>query len=144
MIKLLQSLKLLFILLIAINLCSCNNDDDSNATCDGMTECTDVFVTFTVSIKDQNQNPVALDAFEVINIENGNTVTEPISEATLARARELGIYPLVSDGSLEANEERQIQFRGFINDEEVINNDYTVTADCCHLSSVSGNLELTL
>ncbi|WP_162819925.1 hypothetical protein [Kordia sp. SMS9] len=59
-------------------------------------------------------------------------------------AQQLGQYPLLDDGSLEANQERQVQFKGFINNQEVISSTYTVSTDCCHINLVSGTVELTL
>ncbi|WP_046746166.1 hypothetical protein [Kordia zhangzhouensis] len=130
----------LFIITIPI---SCNNDDDSNSDC-GNVVCTLEFRTIVISIKDQNQNPVALDSFEVINIENNDDMTILLSTSEFEMAQQFGQYPLLNDTSLEVNQEREIQFKGFINNQEVISSIYTVSTDCCHISLVSGTLELTL
>ncbi len=128
-------------LLLTMTQISCNSDDDSDCR---NTICTTEFVTITVFVKDQDQQPVALDSFKVINIENGTDMTISLSQSELEMSQQSGQYPLVNDGSLEANEKRQIQFKGFINNQEVISSSYTVSDDCCHIDVITGNLQLTL
>ncbi|MEM9076877.1 MAG: hypothetical protein AAGC43_07550 [Bacteroidota bacterium] len=126
---------------------SCSSDDDAdgdtNAQCNGAI-CTAIFIQINVSVVDQDQNPVALDTFTVTNLANGEDMTISLSDAEMANARETGRYPLTQDGVLDLNEARRIQFRGFINNEEVVSSDYTVSTDCCHVGLDSGNLELSL
>jgi len=127
---------------LAIFQLSCNGDD-SNSDCKSV-NCTDVFITINVSIKDQNQNPVALDSFEVTNLKNGTDLTISLSPSKLVMAQQLGQYPLVTDGTVNENQELELQFKGFINNQEVVISNYTVGADCCHVFLVSGDLELVL
>lgn len=122
---------------------SCDSSDDSNSECEEAI-CTAIFVTIMVAITDENQNPILLDSFEVINQENGNAITTSFSASELAGAKELGRYPLIEDGMLGVNQERQLLFRGFIGNQEVITSNYTVGTDCCHVGLVSGDLELIL
>ncbi|WP_435622917.1 hypothetical protein [Flagellimonas sp.] len=125
---------------------SCNNDDDTNddmnAQCEG-TVCTAIFIRINVSVTDMNQNPVALDSFTVTDLGSGNDMTIALSAQELAEAQQTGLYPLTQDGVLDLNEARRIQFRGFVNDEEVVSGDYTVSTDCCHVGLDSGDLELS-
>ena len=134
-------------LFLSLGQTSCNNDDDTNddvnAQCEG-TICTAIFIRINVSVSDMNQNPVALDSFTVTDLANGNDITVTLSAQELTEAQETGLYPLTQDGVLDLNEARQIQFRGFINDQEVVSSDYTVSTDCCHVGLDSGDLELTL
>ena len=37
-----------------------------------------------------------------------------------------------------------ITFKGYISNEEVINEEFVVGADCCHVSLISGNTEIIL
>jgi hypothetical protein len=143
MIQSLRPFLIIISLFIAIILISCNNDDDSNSDCENVS-CTLEFRTIVISIKDQNQNPVALDSFEVINIENNDDMTILLSASGFEMAQQFGQYPLLDDGSLGVNREREVQFKGFINNQEVISSIYTVSTDCCHINLVSGTLELTL
>jgi hypothetical protein len=132
--------------LFAILLMSCNSDENNDiliSDCTNVT-CTELFMTIILSIEDQNQNPVALDSFEVLNLDNGFEITIPLSPSELVLAQELGKYPLVADGDIEIDQELQLQFRGFINNQEVINSNYTTSADCCHVILISGELQLVL
>ncbi len=125
---------------------SCNSDDDNdnaNAQCED-TFCTDIFIRLNVSVTDQNQNPVALDSFTVTNLANGNDMTITLSDTEFANAQDTGLYPLTQDGILDTNQERQLQFKGFINDQEVVSGDYIVSTDCCHIGLDTGDLELSL
>ncbi len=144
MIKSLKPFIVVLFLIIATILASCNNnDDDSNSGCEN-TVCTEEFRTIIVTIKDQSQNSVVLDSFKVINIENGDDMTVLLSSSELEMAQQSGQYPLLNDSSLEINQERKVQFKGFINNQEVINSTYTVSTNCCHINLVSGVLDLTL
>lgn len=127
---------------------SCSSDDDSvnediNAQCENAI-CTKIFVRINVKVTDQNQNPVALDAFTVTNLANGQDMTVTLSDSERNASRETGLYPLTEDGILDLNEARRIQFSGFINNQEVVSGEYTVSTDCCHVGLDAGDLELTL
>ncbi|MBC7000719.1 hypothetical protein [Cytophaga sp. FL35] len=133
---------LLLLPLIAATLfVSCSNHDDSDQDC-GQVICIAEFVRILVSVTDENQNPILLDSFEVVNLENGKNITIQLSTEEFEGLREYGKYPLIEDGILGLNEERIIQFRGFIDNQEVVGEAYTVGTDCCHVGLVSGNLQL--
>ena len=134
---------LLLLLASCIILTSCLGDDDNQSECQAVA-CTEDFITISVIIKDENDNPVALDAFEVIVIENSQDITISSSEFSFENAQQLGIYPLVNDSSLDVNQVREIQFKGFIDNQEVIQSTYTVETDCCHIGLNIGNIELFL
>lgn len=122
---------------------SCDGSDDSNANCEDVA-CTLELRTILVSIENSNQDPVALDSFEVINTADGSELTQSLSPIEFEAAQRFGRYPLASDLDVGANQELNLRFRGFINGQEVIESDYTVASDCCHIGLVSGNLELVL
>jgi hypothetical protein len=128
--------------LVVLTQVSCNSDDESG-DCQN-TVCTLELRRIIITITDQNQNPVALDSFEVINMENGKDIALSLSASELAAAQLLGEYPLIEDGMLSVNQERRLRFKGFINNREVINSNYSVSTDCCHVSLTSGNPQLNL
>ncbi|WP_405207599.1 hypothetical protein [Aquimarina sp. LLG6339-5] len=133
----------LIVILISLLLTNVQMSCDDSDTCEDAV-CTLVLIRISVSITDQDQTPVVLDSYEVINLENGENITVSLSPAEQEQELQLGQYLLIEDDVLGVNQIQQIQFRGFINDQEVISSDYTVSTDCCHVSLVSGNLELTL
>ncbi|GAA3514418.1 hypothetical protein GCM10022393_30460 [Aquimarina addita] len=123
---------------------SCNNDDDDdnvNLDCESAI-CTEILIRIMVSIKDQNQNPVMLDTYKVINLENGEDITISLTSSELSGLQEFGQYPLIEDGILGVNQELDVQFVGYVDDQEVVRSNYTVSTDCCHVSLDAGNLEL--
>tara|TARA_R110002073_G_scaffold128999_5_gene275232 strand:+ start:24760 stop:25185 length:426 start_codon:yes stop_codon:yes gene_type:complete len=129
----------LFIFSVAFISCDDNEEDDCSTVL-----CTEQFVTITVSITNQGQNPVALDRIEVINLQNQSDVTIPLSSSTFLLAQQQGQYPIVNDSGIGKNQELILQFKGFVNGVEVVNENYVVAADCCHVSLVSGNQEVIL
>lgn len=132
-----------FLLLVTLTTISCNNDDDDTSNCQNVA-CTLEFVTIIVTITDQDQNPVALDSFEVTDIDTGEDRTQVLSAQELEVAQQTGVYPIISDGVLDVNQERRLRFIGFQNNQEIIISDYTVATDCCHVNLISGDPELTL
>ncbi|WP_299103872.1 hypothetical protein [uncultured Tenacibaculum sp.] len=139
MIRLVNSIKVTVVLSTILLFISCN---DNNICKD--TVCTLEFRTILVSVKNQDQNPIALDSFKVINIQNNSDMTVSLSNSEFEAAQQSGKYPLVNDSSLNTNEERQVQFKGYIDNKEVINSTYKVSTDCCHIGLISGVLNLTL
>jgi hypothetical protein len=143
MIKVFKTLIALTFLFSTISFISCNDNNDTNLNCE-QSVCTEEFRTILILVKDQNQNAVALDSFQTINTANGEDVTVTVSSSALDMARQFGQYPLLNDLSIDVNEEIEVQFKGFINNQEVINGLYKVSSDCCHINLVSGNVEFML
>ncbi|CAL2084131.1 hypothetical protein [Tenacibaculum sp. 190524A05c] len=143
MIKVFKTLIALTFLFSTISFMSCNDNNDTNVNCE-QSVCTEEFRTILILVKDQNQNAVALDSFQTINTANGEDVTVSVSNSGLEMARQFGQYPLLNDSSLDTNEEIEVRFKGFIDNQEVINGLYKVSSDCCHINLVSGNVEFIL
>ncbi len=131
--------KLGVLILLSISTLSCDDDDNCVTVA-----CTEIFVTIEISVVDDNQNPVALDAIEVTDLNTGQDQTIALSPEEFTQAQNTGVYPLITDGILGDNEERRLQFKGFQNNEEVISSDYTVATDCCHIALISGERQLSL
>ncbi len=135
-----------FILFLAVigTQTSCNNNDDvgTDAQCDEF--CTTEFVTISVTITDQDQNSVALDSFNVVNLDTAQDITITLNEDEFEFAQQEGQYPLVNDGTFEKLQGADIQFIGFINGQQVISSNYSAGKGCCHVEINSGDLELTL
>lgn len=138
--KKLSTLILLCFAMTITILLGCNSSDKSCQE----TICTTIFVTVTVSIVDQNQDPIVLDSYEVINLENNAPITLSLTGSELDSFIQNGQYPIMDDLSIQENQQLNLQFRGTLNGQEVVNENYTVAKDCCHVSLVSGNLEIIL
>ncbi|WP_411029212.1 hypothetical protein [Spongiimicrobium sp. 3-5] len=134
--------KILFLVTLVLFLHNCSDDDSPLPNNCQNIACTEIFISFHVSVKDSDDEAVALDQFKVTDVNSGEDLTRLFDEATLAMFKAEGRYPLYDDLYLQGHENttREIRFMGTINDEEVVNETYVVAADCCHVSLVSGNL----
>jgi len=133
------------VILLFLFLLNCNTDDDNNSKCSDIA-CTEQFVTITVSLKDDVNNPVALDRIKVTISANGNDITREIPDIEWQSFRQNGIYPLFGDEYAKdyQNMELEINFKGFISNLEVVSSDFIVGADCCHVILVSGDTNLII
>ena len=128
---------LIGILFLAISSCKTNDSCEDIA-------CTLIFISESVKVIDQNDNPVALDDFQVINIGTNENITRQLSTEEFQMAQQLGSYPLVSDLDVEPQQTIEIQFQGFQSGTQIITENYTVSADCCHIGTPEGNLEIRI
>jgi hypothetical protein len=104
MFKILRQLLLTTAILLAITQISCNSNDDSNSECENVI-CTAILIRIMVSVTNQNQDPVALDSFQVINLENGKDITVSLTSSELIGLQEIGQYPLIEDGVIGLKKE---------------------------------------
>lgn len=133
--------KIILLLLIAMNL-SCKSSKDTNIVdeCDQIDIiCTEQFVTISVQVFDENDNAILLDDFKVIRKDTGEDITNKNGHQQIQ-------YPILNDSYQKelANKELTITFKGYLDNLEVINHDYVVSADCCHIHLVSGNTKINL
>jgi hypothetical protein len=126
---------ILICLVVSLSL-SCKKEED----CADI-YCTLQFIVYTVEVKDVNNKPVALDRYSVTNLNTGSELTSN-QYLTEYEDKDLGEYPLAADGLAEFNEIINLQFKGFIDSVEVVNAQYSITQDCCHIKLLSGNLQL--
>ena len=134
-------IRLTLIILSTIFLLSCN---DSESGCEDILAdviCTEQFVSLRVTVKDKNGIPITLDRFEVINMENNVDIALHYNTGSIYIPR-CGQYPLASDGDVAYNENLHLIFKGYLDDQTVVEINYIVSADCCHIFLVSGNLEI--
>ncbi len=118
---------------------SCRDPKDAPVEC-GDIACTMMFAMITVEVKDNNGNAVVLDEHYTIRESNGAKIT-PDSQMPNS-----GTYTVLDDSFVSTLKNRQEKFRfiGKKNGVEVINEPYTISADCCHVNKESGKSEITL
>ncbi len=135
------------VLLMSIGLLSCGKDDADDPVgsedC-AIVGCTEELVTITINVRDPDGNPIALDDFKVMDIVTGADVTVMLSPAAFLMAQQIGSYRLAQDGDLSISTTKSLRFQGFLEGKEVINEDYIVQMDCCHISLTSGDHNLTI
>ena len=133
--------KLVCYLVVIIFCFACTNDqtDDSSQVCEDVV-CTLNFVTLDISVKNRDGEPVILENFEVIIIETNENIT--LSDVI----DDDGIFPIVNDSSFQPGMRREIalRFTGFVNGNSVVTEDILIATDCCHVSLISGNTEVTI
>lgn len=125
--------KLIHLFLILI-LFSCNNDKND----DKLINCTEVYSIISVKINDSESNPIILDSFETVLKNSGIEVKLDFIEEEMIKR---GNYPIFDDGqrkNFNLEEDIHLNFKGMINNEIVVNEDYIVSSDECHVYLVEG------
>jgi len=132
-----------YFLLLLLLFASCENNDLNDCANQA---CTEEFRTITVTIKDSENNPVALDSFKVTNLENGDDLSRELNNTEFEAMRENGVYPLFGDEYARDfnNKEVEINFKGYIENQDIVNSYYKVGADCCHIMLISGDPEISI
>ena len=118
---------------------SCRDPKNAPGEC-GDIACTMMFAMITVEVKDINGNPVILDEYYTTRESNGDKIT------TQSQMPDSGTYTVLDDNFVSTLKNRSEKFRfiGKKNGAEVINESYTISADCCHVNKDSGKGEITL
>jgi len=127
----------LFLLLI---LFSCNNDKND----DKLIYCTEVYSIISVKINDSKSNPIILDSFETVLKNSGIEVKLDFIEEEMIKK---GYYPIFDDGQIKKfnfEEDIHLNFKGMINNEIVVNEDYIVSFDGCHVYLIEGVTHLII
>lgn len=117
--------------------------------CDNNEDCSDIactadFTIINVSVVDGNGAPVALDSFQVIDLETGDDVTPSEEYYSLENAQMTGEYPLVTDGSIPLHQTRHLEFKGYIGEQQVVDGIFKAKEECCGVELVYGDLEIVL
>lgn len=101
--------------------------------------CTGIFKTQFLTIKDKNGKAVALDSYNIYY--GGSTLG-----VKKLMDKQNGKYTLVDDNVIRILPQKgsTITFKGFINNKEVVNHKVKVNHDCCHITSVEGNQNITI
>lgn len=130
-------------ILLLLFFAGCENNDPNDCANQA---CTMDFRTITLTVKDPENNPVALDSIKVTNLENGVDLTRELNNVEFEAMREVGVYPLFGDEYVRdfSNKEVEINFKGYIDHQEIINSDFKVGADCCHVLLISGVPEISI
>jgi len=124
------------LILLSVLVLECDSDNKLDYA---TTLCTMEFRSITILIKQSTDSgPVLLTDFKVLRISDNKDIT--IKDNNLND--NLGYYQLVNDTGIAMlrNKNVEIEFQGYVNNTLIINKRFVVTADCCHVSLVSGEL----
>jgi hypothetical protein len=121
-------------ILLSVLAFQCENDNKSDCK---NAICTMEFRGISVLIKHStDSSAVLLTSYKVIRVSDNVDIT--INDNILDDNR--GYYPLVNDNyvTMLSNRDVEIEFQGYIGNILSIKTRFIVTADCCHVSLVSG------
>lgn len=135
--------KFILIPLLPLLLQCSDADDKLRQNCNDAF-CTEEFVSLSVSIFDNDDNPVPLDSYTVFSFEKDKFITPRYTQDQLDLMVAYNAYTIFSDLFVREYQNRttRIRFAGQINGNEVVASDFTVGADCCHVSLISGNAKI--
>lgn len=103
--------------------------------------CTEEYKTISLTITDKDSNPVVLDDYYTF-IDSRNRFK--VAQDTLSIKE--GSYPLVSDGEMDqlSFEGTVLIFVGVKNGQNLVEQQFIVDKDCCHIQLVSGETAIQL
>ena len=130
---------------MAFIMTTCNNNQQDKIDCSEVI-CTMEFRSISISLKDKNGMPIALDSFKVNTADTGKDITRQLTDLEWEQIRENGSYPIFGDEFSKEyqNKEVEILFEGFLANEKIASLSYLVGADCCHVQLIEGQLEVVL
>lgn len=132
--------------LITLLVTGCKNDTDNGTSNCIQTPCTEIYVSLTISVVDQDSRPVSFDNYSVLLTENNTDITSNNSDIDSENMKEKGIYPVFSDRYVREyqNKSTEILFTGFIDGVAMASSTFTVGADCCHVKFISDQTTLVI
>ncbi len=103
--------------------------------------CTEDFRFVTLTVADETRKPIVLDRYETVRASN-NAVLARKDNTTMGA----GTYVVASDGEREGISAcgEIFFFRGYRGGKKVIEEEFTLRNDCCHVERQSGRTEVVL
>lgn len=130
-----RSLIFSFILLFILGT---NCEKENNPDCQNV-GCSKEFLLIGLNLLHESDNsPVILTSYKVLRFSDNKDITH--SSRVIEGYTFMGFYPLVDDSDKETlrNKNVEIEFQGFIDNNLIVTKRFVVTADCCHISKISG------
>lgn len=117
-----------------------NAGKDVEADCPEGIMCTEEFRTITITIKDSDGKPYALDNYQSTLVSSGEKIPLQKENFQDSLFRAVGQYPVLTDSEkkLVKKQGSAIEFIGFKGGKEVIKKNFVIGHDCCHIILVSG------
>jgi hypothetical protein len=131
--------KLLAVPFALLVLSSCAKTKSTTAKCADDVICTMMFAAVTVTVTDNTGAAVTLDEMYTTRDDNGEKIT-------LDQPDGGNNYTVLNDSYVKKlqNTQAAFHFIGIKDGKQVINEPYTISADCCHIKKVSGKSEIAL
>ena len=118
---------------------SCDKGGDDDKDCKKAI-CTMMFSSVNVNILDADSNAVKLSEYYTINIQTNDTIRHT------GDTWPDGAYVVLDDSYTPRmyNKKYDFRFVGISNGAMVVNEIYTISADCCHINKVSGKTSVVV
>ena len=137
-------MRILFLITCFISIASCT---DEPIVCTENIACTRQFEILTVKISDHLGEPIPLDNYFTLDLPNGNIYDFQNQDDYLdSVSKANGNYILLTDGQMNIINKSgtRFTFKGFVNNMEVVSENYLIGHDCCHVVLMEGNTEIIL
>ena len=131
---------ILFLIIISALVLQCESDSVQQIDCTTAL-CTTIYMSITVTIKHKTDSTLYhLTDYKVNRVSNNSEVT-PKHDNLSGYS---GYYSVANDGNIDLFKFKnvEVEFTGYVNNSIVIQKRFIVTADCCHISLVEGNVSL--
>lgn len=117
---------------------SCNHKEAGSKGCPPDVVCTMMYAMITVAITDEAGKPVVLDEYYTLRPSVGDTLRPPQSME--------GTYVVLDDSYQKKLQQQQDEFFfvGYKDGRQVVNEPYTLGADCCHVKKLKGRDQIPL
>ncbi len=127
-------LTLPFLLLIAVSaLFSCKKKSKCN--CNNQRKvCTDIFAFTSIEVTDSLGSPVRLDSLETVRSSDGLVIRKEVVDTGEAAPQYYTVLSDAEESSLKKCAE-DFTFKGYLNNETVVNIPFEASTDCCHINT---------
>ena len=109
--------------------------------------CTEEYRMITVRVTDSLFNPVMLTRYRTIKVSSGDTLNfqgeDPYMDSINQKN---GYYTLMTDGKmyLTSTSGTEFKFVGWVGEKQVVNENYIIGNDQCHVQFFSGRREIVI
>lgn len=120
---------------VMLSIWACD-DQEAPLECPTDLACTEVFVTLVYEPKDQNNDPIMLDNYYSHNLDHGIIY----NFADVNTPRTDGVYEIITDAQKDDLQAKGtlIRFFGERDGEVVLQQDFLIGHDCCHVIVLEG------
>lgn len=110
-----------------------NAKEEENNNCENVM-CTEIFMSVTLRVVDGNDKGITLDEFYTVNTSANDTFRS--SDGLPAE----GYYPVLDDSyrTKLRNKTQNFHFVGIKGGKKIVDEDFKISADCCHIGKQSG------
>jgi len=114
--------------------------------CSGTENCTDIFVSVGLTIKNQNGEPYILDSYSIKRVSTDENFDPSLGSRADSIARSNGAYGLASDKDIKHIQKcgEDFLFTGTKNGRKVVEKTYTIAHDCCHVKILKGEIDMVI